>query len=51
VTTLNQELEALTKQLHVDSELQKALEADMDEINKSFATVSIINVSHSFVEI
>ncbi|KAF0916101.1 hypothetical protein E2562_000710 [Oryza meyeriana var. granulata] len=35
VTTLNRELEALVKQLQMDSEARKALEADLDEATKS----------------
>ncbi|KAG8045882.1 hypothetical protein GUJ93_ZPchr0008g11394 [Zizania palustris] len=35
VATLNRELEALVKQLQVDSEARKALEADLDEATKS----------------
>jgi chromosome segregation ATPase len=35
VTTLNRELEVLAKQLQVDSEARKALEADLDEATKS----------------
>jgi chromosome segregation ATPase len=35
VTTLNRELEALAKQLQVDSQARRALEADLDEATRS----------------